>query len=126
MQGFPIAIFLTLVETVKKRNSKKKNLIFVIGTVFASILSFIIMISLMFQIGFGAWTTVTTIYRNKTENKEIKKQIYDSGALGYKGNRIVEIKPFLKYWILPTAIDTSSIDKTEWNLVNEKGDIKFP
>ncbi len=126
MQGLPIAILLTLVETVGKRNSKKKNLIFAIGTIFTSILSFIIMINLMFQIGFGAWTTVTTIYRNNKENKEIKEQIYDSGALGYKGKRIVEIKPFLKYWILPTATDTSAIDKTEWNLVNEQGDIKFP
>ena len=65
MQGLPIAILLTLVETVRKRNSKTKNLIFIVTTILTSVLSFVIMVSLMFQIGFGAWTTMTTIYRNK-------------------------------------------------------------
>lgn len=84
------------------------------------------MVSLIFKIGFGAWTTVTTIYRHKTEGKLIKEQLFDVGALGYGGRRIVEIKPILNFLILPTQIDTLSINKNEWLYVNEQGDLKFP
>ncbi len=126
MQGLPVAILLTLFGTIKRENRKAKNWTFFGLTVLTSIISFVLMASLIFQLGFGAWTTVTTIYRHKTKNIEIKEQWFDVGALGYGGKRIVEIKPFLKYWILPTAIDTSKIDKENWILVNEEGKIKFP
>ena len=56
----------------------------------------------------------------------IKEQLFDIGALSYGGTRIVEIKPILHFWILPTVIDTSTINKSEWENVNEQGDIKFP
>ena len=126
MQGLPIAILLTLFGTFKRKKTKAQNLTFLALTVLSSIISFFIVVSLMFKIGFGAWTTVSTIYRHKTENKVIKEQLYDVGALGYGGQRIVEIKPVLKYWILPTKIDTMKINKNEWEFVNEQGDIKFP
>lgn len=126
MQGLPIAILLTLFGTIKLKNTKSKKWTIVGLTILTSILSFVIVVSLMFRIGFGAWSTVTTIYRHKTENKVIKEQWFDVGALGYGGQRIVEIEPFLKFWILPTKIDTTAIDKNEWIFVNERGDIKFP
>lgn len=126
MQGLPIAILLTLFGTIKLQNTKAKNWTVLGATVLTSIISFVIMVSLIFRIGFGAWTTVTTIYRHKTEDKVIKEQLFDIGALGYGGTRIVEIKPILHFWILPTAIDTSTINKSEWEYVNEQGDIKFP
>lgn len=126
MQGLPIAILLTLFGTIKLQNTKSKNWTFLTLTVFTSIFSYFIMVSLIFKIGFGAWTTVTTIYKHKTEDKVIKDQLFDVGALGYDGQRIVEIKPFLFFWISPTSIDTSKINKSEWDFVNEQGDIKFP
>jgi len=126
MQGLPVAILLTLFGTIKLENSKAKNWTFLGVTVLTSIISFVLMVSLIFKIGFGAWTTVTTIYRHKTEDKVIKEQLFDVGALGYGGQRIVEIKPFLKFWISPTPIDTLTINKNEWEYVNEQGDIKFP
>ena len=126
MQGLPVAILLTLFGTIKRKKTKTQNLTLLGLTVLTSILSFFVMVSLMFRIGFGAWTTVTTIYRHKTENKEIKEQQFDVGALGYGGQRIVEIKPILKFWILPTKIDTAKINKNEWTFVNEQGDIKIP
>lgn len=126
MQGFPIAILLTLFGTIKKKNSRTTNWFFAGLTILTSILSFVLMVSLIFKIGFGAWTTVSTLYRHKTENKEIKEQWFDVGALGYGGQRIVEMKPFLKYWVLPTPIDTLTINKNEWKYVNEQGAIKFP
>jgi len=126
MQGLPIAILLTLFGTIKRKKTRVQNLTFLGVTVLISIMSFFIVVSLMFRIGFGAWTTVSTLYRHKTEDKVIKEQLFDVGALGYGGQRIVEIKPVLKYWILPTKIDTSKINKNEWKFVNEQGDIKFP
>jgi hypothetical protein len=126
MQGLPVAILLTLLGTIKRENTKNRNWTFLVFTVLASIVSFGIMISLIFKIGFGAWTTVTIIYRHKTEDKVVIEQLFDLGALGYGGKRIVEIKPILKYWILPTTIDTLTINKNEWQFVNEQGDIKFP
>lgn len=126
MQGLPIAILLTLFGTIKQQNTKAKNWTVFGATFLTSIISFVIMVSLIFRIGFGAWTTVTTIYRHKTEDKVIKEQLFDVGALGYGGQRTVEIKPFLYFWILPTAIDTLTINKNEWEYVNEQGDIKFP
>jgi len=125
-QGLPIAILLTLFGTFKRKKTRVQNLTFLGVTVLISIMSFFIVVSLMFSIGFGAWTTVSTLYRHKTEDKVIKEQLFEEGAFGYGGKRIVEIKPVLKYWILPTKIDTSKINKNEWKFVNEQGDIKFP
>jgi len=126
MQGFPIAILLTLFRTIKKENTKTKNWIFISMTILTSILSFALMVSFVFNIGFGSWTTFATIYRHKTEDKVIKEQLYDIGALGYGRHRIVELKPILKFWVLPTEVDTTKINKNEWEFVNEEGDIKFP
>ena len=126
MQGFPIAILLTLFGTIKKGNTKTKNWIFISMTILTSILSFALMVSLVFNIGFGSWTTFSTIYRHKTEDLVIKEQRYDIGALGYGRNRIVELKPILKFWVLPTEVDTAKINKNEWKFVNEEGDIKLP
>ena len=125
MQGFPIAILLTLFGTLKKENTKTRNWTYIGITILTSILSFILMISLIFNIGFGTWTTFAILYRNKTENKVIKHQRYDIGALGYGRERIVEMKPFLKYWVLVTEVDTTKIDKKQWKFVNEAGDIKW-
>lgn len=124
--GLPFAVLLTLCGTLKKSNTKKKNWIFAISTILISILCFVSQLFLIFSFGFGVWTTESTIYKHKIEDRKIKYQLYDIGAFGYGGKRIVEIKPFLKYWILPTTIDTASINKNEWNLVNEQGDIKTP
>ena len=126
MQGFPISILLTLFGTIKKENTKTRNLVFVSMTIFSSILSFALIMNFLFTIGFGSWTTFTTIYRHKTENIVIEEQRYDIGALGYGRHRIVELKPILKFWVLRTEVDTAKINKNEWDFVNEEGDIKFP
>jgi len=126
MQGFPIAILFTLFNSIKKENTKTKNWINLSITIFTSIISFTLLVSLVFNIGFGSWTTYSTIYKHKKENLTIKEQRYDIGALGYGRYRIVELKPILKFWVLPTEIDTAKINRKEWKFVNEEGDIKFP
>ena len=126
MQELPIAVLLTLFWTIKRENTKRKNWIFLGLTVLTSVVCFVAEFFLIFSFGFGVWTTELTIYRHKRENREIKEQLYDIGAFGYGGRRIVEIKPFLKYWILPTPIDTLTINKNDWELINLQGDINSP
>ena len=42
------------------------------------------------------------------------------GVLGNGGIRIVEIKPFLKFWKRIEEVDTTAINKQEWEFVNAK------
>ena len=75
------------------------------------------------------WSNELILFRNaKTPTITINKQIWDVGALGYDRDRtrIVELKPVLKYLYVAKTVDTSELDKSEWNLVNEEGDIHFP
>nr|WP_319401795.1 hypothetical protein [uncultured Carboxylicivirga sp.] len=124
--GLPFAVILTLFGTIKKSNTKLKNIIISISTILMTALCFISQLLLFFTLGFGVWTTESIIYMHKSDNREIKYQLFDIGAFGYGGNRIVETKPFMKYWILPIEIDTTTIEKNQWILVNQQGDIKFP
>ena len=126
LRGLPIAVLLTLFGTIRRKNTKTKNFTFLGLTVLTSALCFMGQIILVFAFGFGVWSTETILYKHKNENKIIAEQLYDIGAFGYGGRRIVEIKPVLKYWILPTPVDTTRINKGEWKLVNEQGNIKFP
>ncbi|MFN4122737.1 MAG: hypothetical protein ACK4GL_05455 [Flavobacteriales bacterium] len=126
MQGLPIAILLTLFGTIRRNNKIAHNWAFVGLTVMVSIASFYMMVVLIFQLSFGSWIKVNTIYRHKSQTKEIQEQWFDIGALGYGGQRIVVIKPFLKYWIIPSNVDTTKLNKKEWEMVNEPGAIIFP
>lgn len=124
--GLPVAILITLFGTIKKENTKTKNWIFISTTILTSILSFAFIISFLFIIHLGSWTTFTTIYEHKTKDKTIEEQRYDMGALGYRKHRIVELKPIFKFWVLPIAVDTAKINKNEWKFVNKEGDVRFP
>ena len=126
IQGMPFAVLLTLFGTITNKNSKKRNLSYFGLTAFTSFLCLLSQLFLMFSFGFGAWTTVAVLYRHRLENKEVIEQLYDIGAFGYGGKRIVETKPFLKYWILPKPIDTFKIKKNDWVLVNKQGNMKIP
>jgi len=126
IRGLPFSVLFTLFGTIKKDNSKTKNWTWGTLTVLISILCFVAQLFMIFLFDFGVWRTITTIYKHKTENREIKEQLYDIGAFGYGGQRVVEIKPFLGFWISQTPVDTLIINKAEWEIVNEQGDIKFP
>ena len=53
-------------------------------------------------------------------NRTINEQIYDIGAFGYGQKRIVELKPFLKYWHKVQQIDTTKIETEKWIRVEKK------
>ena len=121
MQGLPFAILLTLVGTIKRTNNKSKNIINIVLTVLVSIISFFIVVSMLFSVGFLTIYNETTFYRNKNNpDITITAQRIGQGALGADGHRIVRLEPYMKFWNKVTLIDTTSINRTEWNLVNEK------
>jgi len=123
-QGFPIVVLLTLVWTIKKSNTKKRNITIVLITIIGFVGSFFYMIFLMFSLGFGAWVNETILFRNKDNpEKTINRQIWDIGALGYGRRRTVELTPFLGYWNIVKEVDIATIDRTKWDFVNE-GDNK--
>ena len=125
--ALPISFLLTLLGTIKKKNSKAINWTIGVLTVLASSLCFFILISVMFSIGFGAWTNEKILFRSKTDNNiSINLQIFDVGALGYGGHRTTQLTPFLKYFQKVKIIDTTKIDKAQWISVNEEDTIHFP
>ena len=81
----------------------------------------------MFMIGFGAWVTLNIKYEDKSNpNHQIREQIFDIGALGYGDTRVAEVKPFAIIFWEVSEIDTTTIDKTKWKLINKDLDIKTP
>ena len=127
IEGLPIAVLLTLIWTLKKSNSRKRNIITGILTVITAVIVLFLSIFLIFSYGFGAWINYEIVYEHK-ENSErtINEQIYDIGAFGYGGKRIVELKPFFNYWQKVQPIDTTKIETKNWIRVEKEGDIKFP
>jgi hypothetical protein len=123
LPGFPIATLLTLFSTIKRENTKAQNLYYAGCTILISLAAFMFVIALLFAGGLGAWRTASVIYKHKQINTEIREQWLDIGALGYGGKRIIQVRPVLKYWNFVRTIDTSTLDQSEWNLVNEPGDI---
>lgn len=125
----PIALLFTMTGTLKKSNSQNRNWGIAGFTTFLAITIFLMMLSLFMQVGFGSWTNEAILYRNnKNKNISINLQIWDVGALGYnrETKRIVELKPFLKYFYQVKNVDTSSLNKSQWIFVNEAGNIHYP
>lgn len=125
--GLPFSFLLTLIGTIKKKNSKGKNWTIVSFTVFLSVICFFILVNIMFSVGFGEWTNERTLYRkNDDQNITINQQVFDIGAFGYGRHRIVQLTPFLKYFQIIKPIDTTKINKAKWVYVNEEKDVYFP
>jgi hypothetical protein len=118
--GVPVAVLLTLPGTIKRRHPLIVNTSIIILTIAAAVFSFLVMVSLMFHIGFGAWETTSVLYRNKQNpGITIQKQRFDEGAFGTGGSRIVKLRPFLGCWYIVNRADTATLDKTKWNADNQ-------
>ena len=125
--GTPIAILFTLFGTLKKRHDKARKLLTIFATVGLTVLTFMFLLNNLFTIGFGAWTTFNIAYEDKTNpERQIREQRYDVGALGYGGDRIIEVKPFAALFWKVAPVDTIKIDKTKWVRVDKEADVKFP
>lgn len=124
--GTPIAALLTVFGTVKRHYDATRNTLTLIGTVIMAVLIFYHQTMNLFNFGFGVWITTNVAYENiKYPEKQIKEQIFDVGALGYGGRRVVITEPFLKiYWKI-SQVDTTTLDKAQWNRVDKMGDLKL-
>ena len=125
--GLPLSILLTLIATLERDNALIKNISIIALTIVVAIYSVIYQLWNLFTIGFGDWSDMLTIYESKDNSKiRIVKQEYDVGALGYGGERIVKLTPYLGLFSKVEIIDTSQIDKSKWILVNKEGNVHFP
>ncbi|MEN9997952.1 MAG: hypothetical protein RI922_942 [Bacteroidota bacterium] len=124
--GIPISILLTLFFTVSSKNKKSINLQFIIFTPIIAFCSFFA--TIFFALLFGNdWVNLSILYENKMNRKEtINEQLWDVGALGYGGKRLVQVKPMFGIFEKVNEIDTSQINKDEWVWVNREGDMKMP
>src|SRR5437667_6672788 len=68
LEWLPITVLLTLFGTMKRKNSKLKNIVIAISTITISVFSFFIIVSAMFSIGFGAWINSSILYENRKDN----------------------------------------------------------
>jgi len=119
--ALPFAIVLTLFGTIKKKNKKSKNLAIVAVTILSAVICFFLLVSIMFSVGFGSWTTETILYRKHNDkNITIDKQRLDLGALGYGSYRTVQLTSFLKYFQVAKQVDTAKIDKRNWDYANQE------
>jgi len=125
--GTPLVILLTLFGTFKKRHSATTKLLSILVTVGAAALTFMFLVSNLFTLGFGTWTTFNIAYEHeRNPERQVREQRYDAGALGYGGNRIVEVRPFAGFFWKILPVDTTKLDKTEWRRIDQESDIRFP
>jgi hypothetical protein len=118
---------LTLFGTLKKRHDKTRKLMSIFATIGVTVLTFMFLLNNLFTIGFGAWTTFNNAYEHKgNPNRQIREQRYDVGALGYGGDRVVEVNPFAGMFWKVSRIDTTTVNKTEWKRVDKEADVRFP
>ena len=120
MISVPVAVLLTLSGTLKKEYPKPKRQGIVLLTTMIAIVIFATLYYFI-PIGlWGDWVTETIVYRNKKNPSiTINDQVLDIGALGYGGNRQVEIRPVLTYFQQVTRVAENGVDTTEWKRVDE-------
>ena len=121
MQGLPIAILFTLTGTIKRTNNQSKNFTIIVVTIIGSIVSFYLMVSMLFSVNFLLITNHILLYKGRTNQTTIiMTQTIGQGALGADGHRIVKLEPFFYFWNKITIVDTTTIDKADWIFVNKK------
>lgn len=120
--GIPTSILLTMIWIIKPEKTKKRNIIIGISAPIIAFLSFYILTGIILFLEVGFWENEWILYQNKANpDITINQQALDLGQLGIGGVRTVKLKPFLGLWLIVTKVDTSSINKSEWNSVNRFG-----
>lgn len=111
---------MTLTSTIHRSFPKIKNISIVVLTVIGVIISFYLVLSILFSVGFNSINTDTILYSNKLNPKKvIVTQTIGQGAFGGSYHRVVKLEPFLKFWNHTTKFDTSSMNKVDWILINK-------
>lgn len=124
--AIPVSILLTLTGTIKRKDETKRKLMKIWLTIFASGLSVVLLFLHLFTVGFGAWVDLNVKFRNKENNNiKIVEQLYDIGAFGYGGQRVVKMIPLTPLFNYIEKTDTTNIDRGKWTFVNEVGDVYY-
>jgi hypothetical protein len=125
--GFPAALLLTLFGTLKRAQPGRIRILIVLLTVGASIGTFVFLLSNIFIIGFGQWSTFNISYEHRDDpGRQVHEQRYDIGALGYGHSRVVEVAPFAFFFWKTKAVDTTTLDPAAWRRVDREADVHFP
>lgn len=120
MGGFPLAILFTLFGTIRDRYSTARKSFTILVTVSTAVLAFFVMIQMLFSVGFAVWSDVATLYKHKTrEDTTIRQEVHEYGVFGRGGSRMVIVQPVLWYWYKVKEVDTATIKKNDWILVDE-------
>ena len=111
----PLAMILTLLETLRLNDSMATKIIKSIVTIIiAGWTAFIILIS-MFDM--CSWTNRQVLYMHKNDsNIKIIVKDFECGATdsGELLTGVYQVQTITKYFIRSTKIDTTEIDKSEW------------
>ena len=125
--GTFIAILCTLFGTIRKEHNRMRKIATIAGTCLLVVGYFFFMLNIMFEVGFGVWSTSNIAYEKRGNPAiQIREQRYDVGALGYGGNRVVEVSPLLWVFWKITPVDPATVDATEWVPLNKEGDVRLP
>jgi hypothetical protein len=124
--AIPAGILLTLTGTIQKKDGWKKIASKVAITALSAMVSIAMLVAYLFTLGFGVWVDLATTFRAKEDRRiRIVEQVYDIGAFGYGGRRVVKAVPITPWFNYIEEIDSSAIDKSQWHPVNEEGDVKY-
>jgi hypothetical protein len=115
----PLAVLATLFGTIRKQHSRLRTRITIFGTLCAFVFTSVFLLSQMFTLGFGSWTTTELLYRHASDsNKRVLRQQYDAGALGYGSERTVVVQPRLFFFNRVTTWDSIQQEHGKWQPVN--------
>lgn len=124
--AIPTGVLLTLTGTIKGSDGRRRVAWKIVTTVFTSVVSIAILFAYLFTFGFGAWVDLETRFRAKHDRRvRIVEQLYDVGAFGYGGRRLVKAMPFTPWFNYIEDIDSAKLDRSQWIPVKEEGDITY-
>jgi hypothetical protein len=124
-QSLPVAVLLLPFGLARRNAITKWLLATSIGlAAILAVLTYVALVGVfMWQIGFASWIDYWVIYHKRTDPKiRIVDQLYDVGAFGYGGHRLVQVRPLTGVFTVVTPVDTGSLNKGEWLLVNKEGE----
>lgn len=116
----PIALLFTLTGTLKPKDTAGIVILKTLGTVgVAFVIMFIMFMSIFADM--CAYYNEDVLYEHKDDpSTQIVVRSFGCGATDSSpaSMHVQQLEYFTKYFIRATAIDTATIDKSQWNKVN--------
>ena len=116
----PVAILLTLTGTIKFKESIPVILGKVLATTVIAAFVVFLMIASVFS-DMCTWTNNEILFEHKTDpNTKIIQREFGCGAVdgGPPTEGIYKVEYLTKYFIRPSLVDTSNINRNEWVMID--------